>query len=539
MTITKKKEKSGNLKSPEFPHYASYLKLKTFAKKPFDLTKKDHLTPERIAHFSAESAGYRLLYGTERITDEVMETLADLAQESNALEKMQQMQAGAILNTIKNYPSENRAVLHTATRDFFDAPNPSKEAVAAAEKAKKEVDKLKKFIKQLDHENKFTTLVTIGIGGSDLGPRAHYMALRHLERKGRKVRFISNIDPDDAVMAMKGLDLTKTLVVVVSKTGTTLETQANEKFVREFFKKEGIPSEKHFVSVTSESSPMDDKKRYLESFYIWDWIGGRYSTTSMVGGVMLSFAFGFEVYWDFLRGAHAMDKAALNKDIADNIPLLGALLSVWNRSFLHYPTLALIPYSQALLRYPAHIQQVEMESNGKHIDQNGNQVSDATGPIIWGEPGTNAQHSFYQLIHQGTDIIPLEFIGYQESQCGQDSKWEGTTLQQKLLSNLIAQAIAFATGQKSTNPNQQFQGNRPSHMLLAKQLTPFSLGALLAYFEHKVAFEGFVWGINSFDQEGVQLGKVLAKKVIERFAVPEKNKEYPLGDAFIQQLKAF
>lgn len=281
---------------------------------------------------------------------------------------------------------------------------------------------------------------------------------------------------------------------------------------------------------------MDDRKRYLESFYIWDWIGGRYSTTSMVGGVMLSFAFGFDVYWDFLRGANAMDKQALNRDFNQNVPLLGALLSVWNRSFLHYPTLALIPYSQALSRYSAHIQQVEMESNGKHIDQGGRQVDFPTGPVIWGEPGTNAQHSFYQLIHQGTDIIPLEFVGFKYSQNGADSQWKGTTLQQKLLSNLFAQAIALAVGQKSDNPNQQFKGNRPSHILLGKQLTPYSLGALLGYFEHKVAFEGFLWGINSFDQEGVQLGKVLAKKLIDRFADPKTSEPYPLGDAFLKQL---
>lgn len=282
---------------------------------------------------------------------------------------------------------------------------------------------------------------------------------------------------------------------------------------------------------------MDDKKRYLESFFIWDWIGGRYSTTSMVGGVMLSFAFGFDVFWEFLKGASAMDKSALVSDIKKNLPLLGALLSVWNRSFLHHPTLALIPYSQPLSRYSAHIQQVEMESNGKHVDQTGHFVKFSTGPIIWGEPGTNAQHSFYQLIHQGTDVIPLEFIGYKMSQNQQDHTFQGTTLQQKLLSNLFAQAIALAVGQKSENPNQQFAGNRPSHILLGKQLTPYALGALLSYFENKVAFEGFVWGINSFDQEGVQLGKVLAKKLIDRFADPKKNAPYPLGDAFIKQLE--
>lgn len=519
-----------------FLYYPSFKKLKELAQHPFDLTKEGNLTPQRLSHFTAESAGYRLLYGTERVTDDVMQSLFSLAQEAGVLRKMEQMQSGAILNFIKDYPSENRSVLHTATRDFFENPNPSKDAVAATKLAKKEIDKLKSFIAEIDKSNQFTDLVTIGIGGSDLGPRAHYVALQQLLKKGRNVHFISNIDPDDAVMALKGLDLSKTLVIIVSKTGTTLETQANEEFVREYFVKAGLKPEKHFISVTSQGSPMDDHQRYLESFYIWDWIGGRYSTTSMVGGVMLSFAFGFDVYWEFLKGANSMDKAALNPTLDKNIPLLGALLSVWNRNFLHYPTLALIPYSQALSRYSAHIQQVEMESNGKHIDQNGQQVEFATGPVIWGEPGTNAQHSFYQLIHQGTDIIPLEFIGYKLSQAGQDNRLNGTTLQQKLLSNLFAQAIALAVGQKSVNPNQQFQGNRPSHILLGKQLTPFALGALLGYFEHKVAFEGFIWGINSFDQEGVQLGKVLAKKLIDRFADPKNSSAYPLGDALIKQL---
>lgn len=539
MPILKKtpKKLSHQKKTSDFSNYAATKKLKDLAKRPFDLAQNGNLTPERLAHFTAESAGYRLLYGTERITDDVMKALSELSKEAAVLNKMKQMQSGAVLNFIKNYPSENRAVLHTATRDFFDQPNKAKEAIAATKQARKEVDKLKKFTAQIDKEDKFTDLVTIGIGGSDLGPKAHYVALQYLQKKGRHVHFISNIDPDDAAMNIKGLDLRNTLVLVVSKTGTTLETQSNEKFVREYFRKAGLNPEKHFISVTSEGSPMDDKKRYLESFYIWDWIGGRYSTTSMVGGVMLSFAFGFDVYWDFLKGCNAMDKQALNPVVDENVPLLGALLSVWNRTFLHYPTLALIPYSQALSRYSAHIQQVEMESNGKHIDQNGNLVDFATGPIIWGEPGTNAQHSFYQLIHQGTDIIPLEFIGYRQSQTGEDSEWSGTTLQQKLLSNLFAQVIALAIGQKSDNPNQQFQGNRPSHILLGKQLTPFALGALLGYFEHKVAFEGFIWGINSFDQEGVQLGKVLAKKLIDRFADPRKSQPYPLGDALIKQLK--
>jgi glucose-6-phosphate isomerase len=525
------------VKEKSFLQYQAVNKLKELARNPFDLTKEGSLTPERLAAFVGQACGYRLLYGTERVTREVMGTLFALSHEAEALSKMKRMQAGEVINYIEDFPSENRSVLHTATRDFFEHPNQAKAALEAAKQAKEETEKLQAFIAKIDKDNLFTNMVCIGIGGSDLGPRAHFIALEHLLKENRQVHFISNLDPDDAVQALKNLDLRKTCVVVVSKTGTTLETRSNEEFVRSFFEAAGLNSSKHFISVTGQGSPMDDHSRFLECFYIWDWIGGRYSTTSMVGGVMLAFAFGFHVYWELLKGANAMDKAALNEELAGNLPLLGALLAIWNRNFLHYPTLALIPYSQALSRYSAHIQQVEMESNGKHIDQQGRQVGFQTGSIIWGEPGTNAQHSFYQLIHQGTDVVPLEFIGFKESGCQKDHQWKGSTLQQKLLANLFAQAIALATGQKSDNLNKEFMGNRPSHILLGKRLTPYALGALLSYFEHKVAFEGFIWGINSFDQEGVQLGKILAQKVIDRFANPKASPAYPLGDAFIQQLE--
>lgn len=519
-----------------FTQLHSYKKLEHLAQKPVDLTNPKILTPQRIDKYVADACGYRMLYGTERVDDAVMEALFSLADEAHVHEKMEQMQAGDVVNIIHGYPSEQRSVLHTATRDLFDHPNTSHAATEARKFCKREIDKLKSFCHVLDVTKKFNDLVAIGIGGSDLGPRAHYIALEHLLKPGRRVHFISNIDPDDAARTLRGLDLAKTCVVVVSKTGTTLETRSNEEFVRQRFVDAGLKPQRHFISVSMEGSPMDDPTRYLECFYIGDWVGGRYSTTSMVGGVSLGFAFGFDVFMEFLHGAHSMDLAALSREKEENLPLLGALLAVWNRTFLHCPTLALIPYSQALARYPAHIQQVEMESNGKHIDKEGRFVDFSTGAVIWGEPGTNAQHSFYQLIHQGTDTIPVEFIGYAESQCGQDNTFKGTTLQEKLLSNLFAQALALATGQKGDNPNKDFRGNRPSHILLGKKLTPAALGSLLAYFEHKVAFEGFMWGINSFDQEGVQLGKVLADRLIALFADPKRAVEYPLGEAFLKQL---
>ena len=523
-----------------FTHRKAYQKLKSLAKAPFDLTKEGNLNPQRLSKFVAEAAGYRFIYGTERITEETMTALHELAIETGALHKMERMQAGDVMNFIEGFPCENRETLHTAVRDFFDHPNTSKRAIEAAKMARAETEKLKQFLNKVDKEKKYTNLIVIAIGGSDLGPRAQYEGLKHLQREDRHVHFVGNIDPDTAAAALKNVDLKKSLVAVVSKTGTTLETKSNEEFVKSYFTKAGLKPEEHFIAITSEGSPMDDKTKYLEVFHLWDWVGGRFSASSVIGGFLIAFACGFDTYWEYLRGAHAMDLSALSKDLNSNLPLLGALLGIWNRNFLGLQTLAVVPYSQALHRYAAHIQQVDMESNGKQIDQQGHYIDFETGPIVFGEPGTSAQHSFYQLIHQGTTPVPLELIGYKESTIGKDNTYNGTTLQEKLLANLFAQAIALATGHPDTNPNKSFPGNRPSHLLLAKQLTPFSLGALLAYFEHKVVFQGFIWGINSFDQEGVQLGKVLANKIIGRFADQHgkgTSESYPLGDAYLAHLK--
>lgn len=525
----------------DFSRYKASKTLKQFAENPFDLTKEGNLTSQRLAKFCSDSCGFRMLYGTERVNEEVMHALKELTHESKALDKMKRMQAGEVVNVIHGFPSENRPALHTATRDFFDDPNTGQMALEAAKAAKKEINKLKQFISRIDREERFNTLISVGIGGSDLGPKAHFIALQHLLKEGRQVYFIGNMDPDNAALVLREVDLSKTLVLVISKSGTTLETASNEFLLRKRFLEAGLKPEEHFVSITTEGSAQDQPKKYLESFYVWDWIGGRYSTTSMVGGVMLSFAFGFETFWEFLRGANAMDKAALNSDISKNLPLIGALLGIWNRDFLQHPNLAIIPYSQALARYAAHIQQLDMESNGKRIDQQGNPVDFETGPIIFGEPGTSAQHSFYQLLHQGTTVVPIEFIGFKLSQCQEDVEINGTTLQQKLLANLFAQSIALATGKLSDNPNKVFPGNRPSHILFTKQLTPYSLGVLLSYFENKVAFQGFVWGTNSFDQEGVQLGKEVANHIINRMAAQQghesgDHRHYPLGDAFLKIL---
>jgi len=329
-----------------------------------------------------------------------------------------------------------------------------------------------------------------------------------------EARFISNVDPDDASAVLDGIDVAHSIFILVSKSGTTLETLTNESFVKDALKKAGLDPSKHMIAVTSETSPLAKSDDYLDAFYMDDYIGGRFSSTSSVGGAVLSLAFGPEIFGRFLDGAAAEDKNAKNKDIRKNPALLDALIGVYERNVLGYGTTAVLPYSQALSRFPAHLQQLDMESNGKSVNRFGEPINYKTGPVIYGEPGTNGQHSFYQLLHQGTDIIPLQFIGFKKSQMGNDVVIEDSTSQQKLKANVAAQIVAFACGKDDDNRNKYFEGNRPSSIIVGDELTPEALGALLAHFENKVMFQGFAWNINSFDQEGVQLGKVLAKKVL-------------------------
>lgn len=531
MTLTKKQENP-------FVQYPAVKKLEELASQPINLSEPQQLTPKRIAGFFAEACGYRLLFGTERVTDEVIKTLDRLAVEGRAIEKMHKMQDGEVVNFVNGFPSEDRPALHTATRDVFDHPRTTPKAQEASKLARQELDKLRSWCAKLETEKKFDEMIVIGIGGSELGPRANYTALKYLRKPGRQVHFISNVDPDDAAGVLKKANLKKTIIVVISKSGTTLETATNEEFVKERLKKEGLNPKEHLISITMPKTPMDNREIYEEVFYLWDWVGGRLSTTSMVGGVILAFAYGFDVFWEFLKGAHEMDLNALETDPKKNLPLLAALLGIWNHNFLKYPTLAIIPYCQALRHFPAHLQQLDMESNGKSLGQDGVFVEFKTGPIIWGSQGTNAQHSYFQLLHQGTAPTPLFMIGFKKSQYGEDIEMKGTTSQEKLLANLFAQSLALATGTQPDNLNKFCPGNRPTSILLGERLTPHALGALLAFYEHKVAFQGFIWGINSFDQEGVQLGKIVANRIIDRFAQTgeKKGQEDPLVEAYLKHL---
>ena len=325
---------------------------------------------------------------------------------------------------------------------------------------------------------------------------------------------LSAVDPDDAAAVLASVDLAHSLFIVVSKSGTTLETLTNEAFVKDALVKAGLNPSKHMLAVTSETSPLAKSDSYLTAIFMDDYIGGRYSSVSGVGGAILSLAFGPEVFAQLLDGAAEEDKLAANKNIFQNPDMLDALIGIYERNVQGYPATAVLPYSQALSRFPAHLQQCDMESNGKTVNRFGEPVDYPTGPVIFGEPGTNGQHSFYQLLHQGTDIVPLQFVGFKNNQIGTDVVIQDSTSQQKLCANVAAQIVAFACGKSDENRNKNFEGGRPSSIIIGDQVNPGSLGALLAHFENKIMFQGFLWNVNSFDQEGVQLGKVLAKRVL-------------------------
>ena len=450
---------------------------------------------------------------------ELLSVLQELAAEAQLQEKYAALYNGEMINT-----GEKRLVLHQLTRGQLGDPvivdGVDKYAFYTGEQKKAAAFARKVHAGEIANADgeKFTTVVQIGIGGSDLGPRAMYLALENWARENGafrlEARFISNVDPDDAANVLKSIDLKHSLFVLVSKSGTTLETLTNETFVKNALKDAGLDPSKHMVAVTSETSPLAKSDEYLAAFFMDDFIGGRYSSTSCVGGVVLSLAFGPEVFARFLDGAHAADLTAKESDLLKNPAMLDALIGVYERNVLGYPVTAVLPYSQALSRFPAHLQQLDMESNGKHVNRFGEPVDYPTGPVLFGEPGTNGQHSFYQLLHQGTDVVPLQFVGFRKNQAGMDADIQGSTSQQKLCANVAAQIMAFACGKQDKDPNKSFDGGRPSSIIIGEQLTPESLGALLAHFENKVMFQGFCWNLNSFDQEGVQLGKVLAKRVL-------------------------
>lgn len=482
----------------------------------------------RLAAFSIKGSGLFYDFSRQRLDNASKNALVRLAKARDIKVRFEQMMAGTHVNT-----TEDRAALHTATRSFSSDPVVD-QGIDIMPAIRAIRDEMREFSEAF-HDGKivgqggksFTDIVVIGIGGSYLGTEFVATALGHLADKGVQLHFLSNVDIDNFGAIAARVPAQTTLWVVISKSYTTAETTANTVLALEFLKKNGLAPQNHVVTVTSKGSPGDDPKNpVLKTFHMFDFIGGRYSVTSAVGGVPLSLYLGYERFEEFLKGAEEMDIHARTAPEESNIPLMAALISVWNNNFLGYPAQGLIPYASALAKLPAHIQQLSMESNGKSVTCDGKSVEIDCGTIIFGEPGTNAQHSFFQLAHQGRPF-PIEFIGViQPAYDGYSVKSKGVTNHQELWANLMAQSQALATGKDDAVPAKCFSGNRPSSTLLVQDLSPRNIGRLLAFYEAKTVFEAFIWGINPFDQYGVELGKVMAGDIRREMVEKNKNPDY-------------
>jgi glucose-6-phosphate isomerase len=479
--------------------------------------------PVRGERLTAEGPGFYLDYSKNRVTDETIRLLVELAKQSGLAERTAAMFAGEPINV-----SEDRSVLHVALRMPRSA-SLLLDGVDVVREVHTVLDRMTAFSERVrsgdwqGHTGKpISSVVNIGIGGSDLGPVMAYEALRHYSRREISFRFVSNVDSTDFVEATRDLDPEQTLFIVSSKTFTTLETMTNARSAREWSLAalgDEAAIAKHFVAVSTNAPAVAEFGIDTENMFgFWDWVGGRYSMDSAIG-LSTMLAVGPAHFRELLAGFHAMDEHFRNTPFERNLPALMGLLGVWYSNFFGTQTVGVMPYSQYLKRFPAYLQQLAMESNGKHVTLEGIQVDFDTGSIYWGEPGTNGQHSFYQLIHQGTRLIPVDLIGFARSLNPLGNHHD------LLMSNVFAQAEALAFGKteqqlraegvpEAVVPHRVMQGNRPTNVLLAEQLTPHTLGALVALYEHSVFTQGTIWGIDSFDQWGVELGKALAKRII-------------------------
>ncbi len=482
-----------------------------------------HADPDRGERLRLEAVGWYFDYSKNLVTDETMALLLQLAVESRVAERRDAMFAGDHINV-----SEDRAVLHVALRMPKDATL-TVDGVNVVADVHRVLDRMSGFANQVrsgawrGHTGKpIRNVVNIGIGGSDLGPVMAYEALRHFAQRDLQFRFVSNVDATDFAEAVLGLDPEETLFIVSSKTFGTLETLTNATSARAWLL-EHLGDEravaKHFVAVSTNAEKVAAFGIDVANmFEFWDWVGGRYSMESAIG-LSTMIAVGPEHFTAMLEGFHAVDEHFRTAPPQENLPMLLGLLAVWNHDVLGFPTVGVMPYDQYLHRLPAYLQQLTMESNGKHVTLAGEHVTYDTGAVYWGEPGTNGQHSFYQLIHQGTTKVPVDFIGFANSlnPLGQHHDI--------LMSNIFAQAEALAFGktegelrEEGTDerviPHRVMEGNRPSNTLLARELSPYVLGTLVALYEHSVFVQGAVWGIDSFDQWGVELGKQLAVAII-------------------------
>jgi glucose-6-phosphate isomerase len=485
--------------------------------------------PNRGTRLTASAAGLFLDYSKNRVTDQTLKLLLRLAAESGLRQRIDAMFRGEKINI-----TENRAVLHVALRAprtasiVVDEKNVVPEVQSVLEKIANFATRLRKG-KWTGHTGKaIRNVVNIGIGGSDLGPVMAYEALKHYSERSLTFRFVSNVDGIDFIEATRDLDPAETLFIVSSKTFTTLETMTNAGSARQWLLaalKDDKAVAKHFVAVSTNGKLV--KEFGIDTanmFGFWDWVGGRYSMDSAIG-LSTMIAIGPDNFHSMLDGFYEMDEHFRTAPFEKNLPVLMALLSIWNSNFLGASTVAVLPYENYLKRFPAYLQQLTMESNGKSVTLAGRQVSYTTSPVYWGEPGTNGQHSFYQLIHQGTRLIPCDFIAFA---CPLTPLGRHHDI---LVANVFAQAEALAFGKTAAQvksegtadwlvPHRVFAGNRPSNTILADQLTPKILGTLVALYEHIVFTQGAIWSVNSFDQWGVELGKVLAQHILQELEKP-------------------
>ena len=483
---------------------------KTFS--AFDLRDAFASDAQRASHFSQEAPGVFADLSKNHWDARIEAQLLALAEQAGVLTHRNRMFNGEAINA-----TENRAVMHWLLR--HPAEGAAAEALAPSVKSSlkdvhKTLNDMLSFAKKIRADAQITDVVNIGIGGSDLGPQMAVMALQSYAVKDKRFHFVSNADGHELDAILKGLKAENTLFLVASKTFTTLDTMTNALSAKRWFEAQGgTEVSRHFAALTTNVEAAG-KFGIQTCFGFWDWVGGRYSLWSAVG-LPLAIAIGADKFREFLAGAHAMDQHFLHADPAQNLPIRLGLLDVWYRNFLHYTSRCIAPYHSALKRYAPYLQQLEMESNGKQVDQSGQALPHGTSPVLWGEPGTNGQHAFFQMLHQGTDVVPLEFVAVKNATHALPDH------QALLLSNALAQAQALMVGQSDTGGHKNFTGNRPSTFILLNDLSPFNLGALIALQEHRVFVSGAVWGINSFDQWGVELGKVLAKDIHARIASGE------------------
>lgn len=500
-----------------------------FGDNDFELRSLFQYNPKRFEEFSIKKENYLFDYSKNLIDARTKELLLNLAVECQLRDAITKMFSGDKINE-----TEGRAVLHTALRDFSD-----KEILVDGENIKPQIKRVLEHMKSFSENvisgnhkgfsgKEITDVVNIGIGGSDLGPVMVVSALKHFKTR-LDVHFVSNVDGNHIAEVVKNLNPETTLFIIASKTFTTQETMTNANSAKDWFLKAGKQEDvaKHFVALSTNVQAVKDFGIAEENiFEFWDWVGGRYSLWSAIG-LSIVLAVGYDNFEQLLKGAENTDQHFQTADFSENVPVLMGLLGIWYRNFYAATTHAILPYSQYLDRFAAYLQQGDMESNGKCVDRNGEFVEYETGPIIWGEPGTNGQHAFYQLIHQGTELIPADFIAYAKSPN------EVSDHQDKLLANFFAQTEALAFGRNEEEVEEElkasgkseeeidfllnykvFHGNTPTNSLLIKELNPFSLGQLIAMYEHKIFVQGVIWNIFSFDQFGVELGKVLANKIL-------------------------